>query len=282
MEGRADLHMHSSHSDGVLTVGQLLARVKDAGLSIISITDHDNAAGVEEAVTAGKELGIEVIPGVELSASVGDQDIHILGYFFDPTDRKLQEYLAVFRAERIQRAGRIVRKLNGLNIPLTLNAVLDRAGSGSVGRPHIASALVEEGLTGSYHEAFLKYIGFGKPAYEKKYQIAPRDAVELVASAGGLSFIAHPGTLLDERTLLQLIGDGIDGIEVIHPAHSPELTAHYRGIAEEYFLLTSGGSDFHGGKKNDHELLGRYTITDRQIDTMRRRLTRTIPGHGGA
>jgi 3',5'-nucleoside bisphosphate phosphatase len=272
MEGRADLHMHTRYSDGVLSPAALIRRARDAGLTVVSITDHDNADGIDEGVAEGRSLGVEVIPGMELSASIGDQDIHILGYFFDHHDRRLREYLAIFRAERVRRAERIVGKLNDLNIPLTLDAVLDRAGTGSVGRPHIAAALVEGGLTGTYHEAFLKYIGYGKPAYEKKYQIAPRDAVELIASAGGLSFIAHPGPALDEKMLLELIKAGVDGIEVVHPAHSPELMAYYSGIADEYFLLTSGGSDFHGGRRNDHEMLGKYVITEKQITMMRRRL----------
>lgn len=272
MEGKADLHMHTLHSDGVLPPAELVRRAGQAGLSFISITDHDNVDGIDEAASAGRLIGVEVIPGMELSASVGEQDIHILGYFFDHQDPRLREYLAIFRAERIKRAERIVGKLNDLKIPLTLEAVLDRAGSGSVGRPHIAAALVDGGLTGTYHEAFLKYIGSGKPAYEKKYQISPRDAVELISSAGGLSFVAHPGCNIDEKVLLDLIRDGVDGIEVVHPSHSPELTAHYNGIASEYFLLTSGGSDFHGGRKNDHEMLGRYTVTEKQIDMMRRQL----------
>jgi predicted metal-dependent phosphoesterase TrpH len=272
MKGRVDLHMHTHYSDGVLSPTELVRRAKQAGLSIISITDHDNADGIDEAKQEGMALGVEVIPGMELSASVGDQDIHILGFFFDHQDQRLRDYLAIFRAERVRRAERIVGKLNDLKIPLTIEAVMDRAGTGSVGRPHIAAALVEGGLTGTYHEAFLKYIGFGKPAYEKKYQISPRDAVELISSAGGLSFVAHPGPSIDEKLLLDLIKAGVDGIEVVHPAHSPELMAYYNGITSEYYLLASGGSDFHGGRKNDHEVLGRYVVTEKHIDMMRRQL----------
>lgn len=272
MEGKADLHMHSTHSDGALTVEQLVRRAADAGLSIISLTDHDNASGVEEAIAVGREVGVEVISGMELSASLGDQDIHILGYFFDHTNAQLQDYLSIFRAERVKRAERIVGKLNNLNVPLTMDAVLDQAGTGSVGRPHIANALFEEGLTGTYHEAFFKYIGFGKPAFEKKYQISPQDAIRLISSAGGLSFIAHPGNFIDEKTLLALIKEGVDGIEVLHPSHSPERVAYYNGIVSEYFLLASGGSDFHGGKRNDHEALGRYHVSEKHIDMMRHQL----------
>ncbi len=272
MEGRADLHMHTTYSDGVLPVEKLVKRAREVGLSIISITDHDNVNAIDEAIAVGNDVGVEIIPGMELSASVEDQDVHILGYFFNPHDVKLQEYLSIFRSERVKRAERIVGKLNDLKIPLSFDAVLDRAGGGSVGRPHIAYALLEGGLTGTYHEAFFKYIGYGKPAYEKKYQISPREAIQLISAAGGLSFVAHPGNTLDERVLLRLIRDGVDGIEVVHPSHSPERVAHYQGIVNEYFLLASGGSDFHGGRRNDIDALGKYTISQSQVEMMRRRL----------
>jgi hypothetical protein len=272
MDGKADLHVHTTYSDGALSTDELLRRAKIVGLTTISITDHDNVGAVDEAIAAGSALGIDVIPGVELSAMVGEQDIHILGYFIDQKSQNLQDYLAFFRIERVKRAERIVEKLNDLKIPLKLESVLEQAGSGSVGRPHIANALLEEGLTESYHEAFSKYIGFGKPAYQKKYQVSPEAAIELISSAGGLSFIAHPGNNIDEKVLLNLIHDGVDGIEVIHPSHSPERVSHYSGIVSEYFLLASGGSDFHGGKRNDHESLGQFFIAERQVETMRRHL----------
>jgi 3',5'-nucleoside bisphosphate phosphatase len=272
MEGRADLHMHTIHSDGTLTPIELVKRGKSAGLTTISITDHDNVGGLNEAKAIGDALGIEVIAGVELSAAVEEQDVHILAYFIDIRNQDLLDHLAFFRYERKKRAERIVGKLNNLKVPLKLESVLEQAGSGSVGRPHIANALLEEGLTETYNEAFLKYIGFGKPAYEKKYQVSPQAAIKLISSAGGLSFIAHPGNSLDEKVILELINEGVDGIEVIHPSHSPDRTAYFNGIVNEYFLLASGGSDFHGGKKNDHEAFGRYYITDVQVDMMRRRL----------
>ena len=213
-----------------------------------------------------------MIPGVELSTIVGEADVHILGYFINHRDKRLQEYLELFRSERRKRAERIVGKLNGMHLPLTIAAVLRRAGTGSVGRPHIATALVEEGLIGTYQEAFSKYLGFGKPAYEKKYLISPREAIALVAASGGLSFLAHPSTFVNEKVVQELIDAGIDGIEVVHPSHSPELVAHYSGIVSEYFLLASGGSDFHGGKRNDREVIGKYFISTEYVDMMRRRL----------
>ncbi|MBI5471494.1 MAG: PHP domain-containing protein [Ignavibacteriae bacterium] len=273
MGGKADLHMHTIHSDGVLTTRELMERAKNVGLTTISITDHDNTGALDEAFRLGAELGIDVITGLELSAALDEYDIHILGYLFDHTHPGLQEYLALYRQERLKRAERIVEKLNELNIPLKLETVLEHAGAGSVGRPHIANALLEKGLTGTYHEAFFKYIGYGKPAYEKKYQVSPREAIELIATAGGVSIIAHPGNMLEERVMVSLIKQGVDGIEVVHPSHTPERTVYYRGIANEYFLLTSGGSDFHGGRKNDHDVFGKYFISDEEVAVMRRRLS---------
>ncbi|MER3522970.1 MAG: PHP domain-containing protein [Ignavibacteria bacterium] len=273
MAGRIDLHMHTVHSDGTLTTRQLMERARSVGLTTISITDHDNTGAIPEALALSREFGIEVIPGMELSASYLHQDIHLLGYFFDHTDDDLQQYLNFYRQERRRRAERIVEKLNDLNIPLTFDAVLEKAGTGSIGRPHIANALVEEGLAESYHEAFFKYIGVGKPAYEKKVQVTPREAIELIAKAGGLSFIAHPGKALDESVVAQLIKQGVDGIEAVHPSHSPELTMYYKGIAQEYYLLISGGSDFHGGRRSDGEIFGKYVISEEEVGMMRRRLS---------
>jgi predicted metal-dependent phosphoesterase TrpH len=272
MAGKADLHMHTVHSDGTLTTRALMERAQRVGLTTISITDHDNVSAVAEAMALSAEFGIEVIAGTELSAAWGESEIHILGYFFDHTHEGLLDYLSLYRNERLKRAERIVEKLNEINIPLSMDAVLEKANGGSVGRPHIASALYAEGLTETYHEAFYKYIGNGKPAYEKKYQVSPREAIELIASAGGLSVVAHPGTTIEENVLMELIKQGIDGIEVVHPSHSSERTSYYRGIANEYFLLVSGGSDFHGGKRNDADVLGKYYISDAEIDVMRRRL----------
>jgi hypothetical protein len=190
---RADLHLHTTYSDGARSPKEIVQRAHAAGLSVISITDHDNVGALDEAIEVGKSLGIEVVAGVELSVALNEKDIHLLAYFFDHTNQKLLDYLSFFRYERLKRAERIVQKLNDINIPLKLDAVLDQAGIGSVGRPHIASALMEEGLTDTYHEAFLRYIGAGAPAYEKKYQLSPLEATQLITQSGGLSFLAHPG-----------------------------------------------------------------------------------------
>jgi hypothetical protein len=167
---RADLHLHTTYSDGALSPETLIRRAHAVELSIVSITDHDNVGGLDEAIEAGRSLGVEIVPGVELSVALNEKDIHLLAYFFDYNNQKLLDYLTFFRYERLKRAERIVQKLNDINVSLKMDAVLDQAGIGSVGRPHIASALLEEGLIETYHEAFLKYIGVGAPAYEKKYR----------------------------------------------------------------------------------------------------------------
>jgi hypothetical protein len=272
MSGRADLHLHTTHSDGTLSEQELVKRAKAAGLATISVTDHDSVSGIDGARAAGQECGVDVVNGVELSVSVDGQDIHLLAYFFDHTNQNLLDHLSFFRHERVKRAERIVGKLNALNLPLKLEAVLTQAGSGSVGRPHIANALVDQGLIETYHEAFYKYIGLGKPAYEQKIQVSPRDAIEMVASAGGLTFLAHPGNSIGDEILIRLIKEGIDGIEIIHPSHTQDRVSYYNGIVNQYYLLASGGSDFHGGKRNDVSSIGRYWINLEQVEAMRRRL----------
>jgi len=269
---RADLHTHTTHSDGALVPYDLIQRAHSAGLKVLSITDHDNVGALDEAIEWGKGLGMEVITGLELSVSLGEKDVHVLAYFIDQRNQDLLDYLTFFRRERLKRAERIVQKLNKLNIPLNLEAVLEQAGIGSVGRPHIANALLDGKHIATYHEAFEKFIGNGGPAFEKKYQLSPADAFKLITKAGGLSFLAHPGKYISELDLSQLIKNGLDGIEVIHPAHDDKLKEYYRGLVNQYFLLESGGSDFHGGKKNDDYALGVFTVPMHIVETMRSRL----------
>jgi predicted metal-dependent phosphoesterase TrpH len=272
MGGRADLHIHTYYSDGVLAPREVVSRARTRGLSAIAITDHDHTAGIAEALAAGAAAGVEVIPGIELSATLGGIEVHILGYFIDPPHSALQDFLAMIREERRKRAHRIVEKLKGLNVPLEMDAVLEQAGAGSVGRPHIAGALVELGLTGSYQEAFVRYLGTGRPAYEDKFPVAAAEAIRVIRAAGGLSFVAHPGTSMSESVLLALVREGIDGIEIVHPSHTAELTRHYQGIADEYYLLTCGGSDYHGGRRNDEEALGKHAVPLSSVEAMKRRL----------
>ncbi len=269
---RADLHLHTAYSDGALSPRELVEKARVAGITTISITDHDNVGALDEAMEYGRDTGIEVIPGLELSVAMGEKDVHILAYFIDHRNKNLLDYLTFFRYERLKRAERIVEKLNKINIPIKIESVQEQAGVGSLGRPHIASVLMEEGFIDSYHEAFAKYIGVGGPAYEKKFQLGPAEAIRLISESGGLSFLAHPGKYTSELELAQLIKAGLDGIEVVHPSHNEARQEHYRGVVSQYFLLESGGSDFHGGKKNDDFALGMYWVPIQIVQAMKKRL----------
>lgn len=268
---KIDLHIHTNHSDGNFTPTEIVDKAHKLGLDIISITDHDSINGLAEAINYGKELGIEVIPGVEISTDIDNKEIHLLGYFFDIHNEELHKYLQFFRDERYHRAKRMVQKLRSFGLAITLEDVLARAKNSALGRPHVALTLAHLGLVGSYYEAFDKYLKDDGPAYERKIHVSPQSALKLINDAGGLSFIAHPGNV-SETILMHFIKAGIDGIEVLHPSHNPYQIKFYRGIVNQYCLLESGGSDYHGGMKGDEENLGKYCISSSTLDTMRQML----------
>jgi 3',5'-nucleoside bisphosphate phosphatase len=268
-----DLHTHTLMSDGFLSPEKLVEKAKKSGIDILSITDHDNLQALPEAIRAGNESGVEIITGVEMSSDIRDREVHILAYFIELNNPELERYLAFFREERIKRAERISLKLQALGFNITINDILDKAKNSAVGRPHIAQVLLDKGFVSSYYEAFSKYIGNDCPAYEKKVHISPQSAFKIISDAGGLSFIAHPG-MMSESLLKELIDAGVDGIEVVHPSHSPQQVRFYRGIVNEYFLLESGGSDYHGGKREDDKNLGKYITNIQAVEAMRKRLLR--------
>lgn len=274
MDGKVDLHMHTTHSDGFYSTSEIVNKAKQKGLDAISITDHDSTNAIEEATVLGKELGIEVIPGVEISSEHNGKEVHILGYFFDHTNKEFARYLSFFREERVKRAERIVKKLESLGLHLTFDDIISVSKNSAIGRPHIAQAMVKRELVSSYYEAFNKYIGNGCPAYEKKVHLSPESAYKIITDAGGLSFIAHPG-FMQEDMLKELIESGVDGIEVYHPSHPPQKIKFYKGIVSEYYLLESGGSDYHGGQKNDDANFGKYYTTIAALDAMKKHLARS-------
>lgn len=271
--GKADLHMHSVYSDGQHTPQELVDIARKTGFTVISVTDHDNVSGIEEAIEHGRNTGVTVIPGIELSAEICDMEIHILGYFIDYKSEYLGNRLKDLRQRRLERGGKIIQKLNEMGSKITLGTVVDLAGDNTaIGRPHIAKALNKEGFVGSFSEAFYKYIGDGKPAYVRKPNISAKDAIGLISAAGGLSFVAHPGKYVTEEIFSELISYGLDGIEIIHPSHKKEDMSNLRKTAEVNFLLTSGGSDFHGGSRNDRKNFGAFYVTVAEVNNMKRRL----------
>jgi 3',5'-nucleoside bisphosphate phosphatase len=272
---KTDLHMHTNFSDGFNSPENLIEKANNRGIKILSITDHDNTNGISEAVEYANKYGIEIIPGVEISSDIRDTEVHILGYFIDPKNTDLEHYLNFFREERYKRAIRMIKKLNVLGLNINIEDVMVFAKNSALGRPHIAQALLAKGQVKSFFEAFYKFIGNHAPAYERKVHLSPQSAFKIISDAGGLSFIAHPGNM-PEILIKELIDAGVDGIEVIHPSHSPEQVRFYRGIVNEYFLLESGGSDYHGGKREDDENLGKFFTSSKVVETMKTRLVGNI------
>ena len=264
---RIDLHMHTTFSDGHYSPTELIKKARDLNLDIVSITDHDSTNGIEEAISAGKKLGVKVIPGLEISTDVEDREVHLLGYFIDIYNLELNKYLSFFRDERVQRAKTMINKLDNLGFDITIDDVLEVAKDSAVGRPHIALAMINKGIVKDYYEAFQKYLRDDGPAYERKIHVSSQSALKLISDAGGLSFIAHPAHL-KESILMSLINSGVDGIEVNHPSHNEYQKKYYRGIVNQYCLLESGGSDFHGGMKDDENNFGKYILEPKRFNEM--------------
>lgn len=248
---RIDLHAHSLHSDGQHPPRELVPMALAAGISALALTDHDAISGLLELHAAAAGTGLTIVDGVELSASAGVNDIHILGYLFDATHAPFARALEEFRGGRHRRAERIVEKLNALGLEIELADVERLAAGGALGRPHVAHALLEKGYVESFDEAFQRYLGHRAPAYVGKPQFAPEEAVALIRSAGGVAVFAHPGTANRDDLLPRLVAAGLGGIEAWHPKHSGGQVAHYRRVAEQYDLVPSGGSDFHGATVGD-------------------------------
>jgi 3',5'-nucleoside bisphosphate phosphatase len=269
MSHKIDLHTHTLCSDGVYSPAELVRIASGKDLSVISITDHDSVNGIDEAIECGKAFNLEIVAGLEISTDVDNKEVHLLAYFIDHNNEELQKYLSFFRDERFHRAKRIIDKLRKLGFSISIDDVMDRTKNSAVGRPHIAYTMLDLGLIKNYNEAFERYIGDYGPAYERKIHVSIQSALKLISDAGGLSFVAHPGNM-KEPLLQNLINSGVDGIECVHPSHNEGQIQFYRGIVNQYCLLESGGSDFHGGKKMDDENLGKYYITTNQLDAMQK------------
>ena len=240
-----DLHMHSTASDGSRAPADVVGAAKAAGLVAIALTDHDSVAGLGEAQAAGAEHGVRIVNGVELSAVEGEAETHLLGLHLRDT-MVLELGLEALREMRQRRARTIVDKLVALGVKVTLDDVLAQAGDGAVGRPHVARALVADGWATDVRDAFDRYLGAGRPAYVAKEQLSMPDAIAMVHAAGGLAVLAHPGGAGTRERLTALAAQGLDGVEVKHPSHSPSDTNKLRALCEQLGLVISGGSDWHG------------------------------------
>lgn len=253
----ADLHLHSTASDGVYSPGAVVNKAKELGFRAIALTDHDTVAGLEEALCVGERLGVEIIPGVELSAIDAKAgrtlEVHILGYFIDHHQLGLKSVLNKISEDRQVRAAGMVEKLNGLGVKIDLKRVRDLAAGESVGRPHIARAMLEKGFIDDIKEAFsIEYLGRGGRAYVERFKISPQQAIDLIKDAGGLPVLAHPGYLSDGSLLAEEEIEayqqlGLKGLEVYYSKHSAEQVDYYKRLADRLGLMLTGGSDCHGG-----------------------------------
>jgi hypothetical protein len=248
-EGRFDLHMHTTWSDGTDAVADVVAQVVERKLAGFSITDHDTVASQDEARSLAVDFGLGYITGMELSVMEGDCDIHILAYGFDPTSGELLESLERFRLARVTRAEGMAEKLRDLGCALNIEAILAVSGPGAVGRPHLARALVQAGFAATVREAFERYLAFGRPAYLPKMKITPGEGIALAHKAGGVAVLAHPAVYPFEVPLDLLLAAGLDGLETSYPSWDNQTTAHWRGLAKRHRLLETGGSDYHGSHR---------------------------------
>ena len=241
----ADLHIHTSASDGAYAPARVVALAVERGFSAISITDHDAVSGIGEALEEGERLGIEVIPGVELSTEYQEKEIHILGFYIDWKDPRLNELISEFRDFRVKRMERMLAVLRDLGCHVDEEALMKNSEEGAVGRVHLAKAMLESGFVSTIDEAFDRYLAAGRPAYMKKAELSPKQACDLIKSTGGIAILAHPHLNRKDSWITRFIADGIDGIETWYSNMKPEETERYTRIAAQNGLLITGGSDCH-------------------------------------
>ena len=259
---KIDLHTHTTYSDGRNTPKELIDLAKNNNYDIFAITDHDSISGYLKVKDYATNLGINLIPGAEVSTLYNDKDIHILAYFFDIENQEFLEMLSFIQESRKNRAKKIIDKLNELGKNITLEEVTELSGKTDlIGRPHIARALVNKGYCYNIQEAFYKYLGNDCPAYYPKLSLNPKEVIKIIKNAGGISVVAHPFQLEDEFVLLELIEMGVQGIEVFYRLHTKDQIQFYGNIADKYNLIKTGGSDYHGDP-NGRIVFGEYSAPD--------------------
>ena len=254
--GNIDLHLHTTASDGVMTPSGIVNYAKSKGLVAIAITDHDTIEGLEEGFLEGERIGLEVIPGIEISAEHSPGSMHLLGFFIDIHDPILKERLGYLQRARAERNPKMAEKLNKLGIDITFDEVLKASGGGQVGRPHFAQVLIEKGYVRNFQEAFDRFLKKGASAYVEKMRFSAEESIHFINEANGVAVLAHPNTLQVngyselENLILRLVKRGLRGIEAYYPEHSALEVAQYKTLAERHGLLVTGGTDYHGIEKN--------------------------------
>lgn len=282
MRSKGDFHTHSTASDGRLTPTELVDLAAQQGVQYHALTDHDSTEGIAEArIASAKHTGHTLIPGVEMGSDIEGSEIHMLGLYLDPDDDKLQEILTELRVGRVARGLGMVEKLRGMGIMIEWARVQEIAGEASVGRPHVAQALVEAGYVNKVADAFDKWIGRNGPAYVERKRMSPAECVQCIVERGGLACWAHPALLgrdwaAIEPIVVELKAAGMQAIEVFYKNYPPDAVERLRVIAETYDLLPLGGSDYHGIFGNDECLPGDIPLPDSSVERLLER-ARTLP-----
>lgn len=257
-----DLHLHTTASDGTWTPRELVEAAALRQVTIIAVTDHDTVAGIPEALTAGDEFGIQVIPGVEITTEVARKEYHLLGYFISVDDEVLRRRLTELKSGRHRRGQEMVRKLNALGIPLRFEDVLREAGDGAVGRPHVARALYTRRFVSRPQEAFDRWLGRDRPAYVPRLKLTPVEAVKLLLDRDAIPVLAHPGLAGNDAYIYTLQAAGLRGLEVVHVEHTASMVERYTRLADELGLLKTGGSDSHGPRGTHPVDVGGVPVPD--------------------
>jgi 3',5'-nucleoside bisphosphate phosphatase len=266
----ADLHLHSTFSDGTFSPEEIAVRGHKAGIATLALTDHDTVEGCPRMTAACRAADMEFITGSELTAEHKDTELHILGYFLDVTNKKLLAELARCQAVRQNRIREMVARLNELHVPLEADEVFALADCRSPGRPHVARALVQAGHCASHDEAFQQFLKKGRPAWVPKAKMSALEAIELIHQAGGLAVMAHPGLNHADDLIPDLVAAGLDGLECFHTKHSNRVARHYLEMAEKLNLLVTGGSDCHG-KSKGKPLIGTVKLDYAHVEKLKQR-----------
>jgi predicted metal-dependent phosphoesterase TrpH len=265
-----DLHLHTTASDGTLSPSELVRKARSARLSIISITDHDTTRGYDAARDAARDAGVELVPGIEISAVADGRDVHVLAYFIDTTAALLRDLLTRQHQERLRRVVEMGERLAALGCSIDVAPILADGSAGrSVGRPQIAAALLHAGYVRTRDEAFDRFLEFGGPAFVPRRGATPAEVVAIVHAAGGIASLAHPGITRRDSLIASLAAAGLDALEVRHSDHDAATEARYRAMAARLGLLVTGGSDFHGDSGHRISRLGSVALPSADFESLR-------------
>ncbi|MEX2237643.1 MAG: PHP domain-containing protein [Dehalococcoidia bacterium] len=258
---RADFHLHSTCSDGILPPAQLVDLAAEQGVTLMSLTDHDSTEGIAEAREACKRHGIKLVPGSEISTDIASDEVHVLAHFLDPDDPELQAFLSTNREGRYERGREMVTSLQRLGLDITWDRVKEIAGDAAIGRPHVAQALLEKGHVATISEAFDLYIGRNGPAYVERIKMTPEEAIRFIVSVGGIATFAHPQfTTSTNEILPSLVEAGLSGIEVYYKDLEEEAVEGVLALARQYDLIPLGGTDYHGLNNPGERLPGQQVV----------------------